>query len=383
MAETGFFREARGVYWRDGRRERHRSGILIVSALIAAVSLLLPAVGAACPKVLMFDGVNVTERFDLQDARYWAHIGIDGFFVGRVLNDWTKSVGENEHSDVYRRLRSFQEIYASQGVAYNFLKIAGPYGPEPHFGWTSAERSAVVQRFRDGAHLARYAGLKGIAFDLEPYQRGLWEADPAIPNKAQLVFALGRDIGRAIFGEYPDATIIVIPEVLQYAGSRNYPNYALSADFFKGLVQTHFVRLVIATERSYITKFLGAIVADAATAHKRTLQQAGWSLSNVSFAFGLWPLGKTYTDKAPHETPQQFYQRLQIAFAAGQPYVWIYGHGSAWQTNGPYGSGAVDTQFPEFVQALEQVKAQCASNTLPLAKLPMRQDLWSLARPLR
>ena len=60
-------------------------------------------------------------------------------------------------------------------------------------------------------------------------------------------------------------------------------------------------------------------MADAATAHKRTLQQAGWSLSNVSFAFGLWPLGKTYTDKAPHETPQQFYQRLQIAFAAGSP----------------------------------------------------------------
>jgi len=157
--------------------------------------------------------------------------------------------------------------------------------------------------------------------------------------------------------------------------------YALSADFFKGLIQTRFSHMVIATERSYTTSFLGPIVSDAATAHKRSLQESGWPLPNVSFAFGLWPLGRTYTNKAPHETPQQFYQRLQIAFAAGQPYVWIYGHGSAWQTNGPYGSGAVDPRFGEFVQALTRVKAECASHTLPLAKLPMRQDLWSLARP--
>jgi hypothetical protein len=215
---------------------------------------------------------------------------------------------------------------------------------------------------------------------VEPYQRGIWQADPAVPNKQQLVLDAGREIGGAILSQFPTATIIVIPEVLQYAHSSNYPTYPMSAAFWQGLIQSHPRQMVIATERSYHTKFLGPIAADTATAHKRSLQQAGVPLQTVSIAFGLWPLGRTYTEKAADETPPQFYERLRLAFAAGQPFVWIYGHGSAWQTNGPYGSGAVDPLFGQYVDALRRVKAECASHEIPLTKLPMRQDLWSLAR---
>src|SRR5438309_12075884 len=91
-----------------------------LSPLAVAVLLAISPISVAngqvrCPKVLMFDGLDITKHFDAEDAKYWAAVGIDGFFVAKVPNDWTKSVGNDENSDIYRRVRSFQEIYASQG----------------------------------------------------------------------------------------------------------------------------------------------------------------------------------------------------------------------------------------------------------------------------
>lgn len=337
--------------------------LLLIFTVITPFERFAKSALAQCPKVLMFDGVNVTQRFDIQDAKYWENIGIDGFFLNRVLNDWTKSVGSDENSDVYRKLRSFQQIYASQGVAYNFLKVALPYTSEPHFDWTPANINVVVQRFRDAAHLAHYAGLKGVALDLEPNQVGFWALDSSLPSKPAIVRNAGKNIGAAIKQEFPNAQIIVLPEVAAYAKAMPQA-YALSPQFFAGLAQTHFVSLIIATEHSYVAPTPQTVVPAIHKYEGSIMKAAGVAPETTSVAIGLWPLGKTYTDKSPHETPARFQKRLELAFAAKQPYVWIYGHGSAWQTDGPYGSGSVASNFQEFVTALRQVKARCAAGSL-------------------
>jgi hypothetical protein len=345
--------------------EKHSIAAIILPA-ITIMTLYATATGwaaGACPKVLMFDGVNVAQRFDLQDAKYWASVGIDGFFVGRIINDWTKSAGSNENSDVYRKLQSFQQLYASQGVGYNFLKIALPYTGEGHFGWTSAEISVVVERFREAAHLARYAGLMGLALDLEPQQAGFWAVDPSIPNKPAVVRNTGRSIGVAIKQEFPNAQVIVLPEVAAYAIAMPKP-YALSPLFLEGFAQAHFAELVIAAEHSYGAPTPQTVVSGTHRTHDVVLRASGVVPEATTVAIGLWPLGKTYTDKSPHETPASFQKRLELSFAAKQPYVWIYGHGSAWQANGPYGSGPVAANFQQFVAALHRVKAECATGSL-------------------
>ncbi len=307
----------------------------------------------------MFGGVDVTKRFDQEDARYWANVGIDGFFVLRAVTDWTKSVGNDESSEVYGRLRRFQQIYASQGVAYNFLDISAPLKSSQPFGWTPPEIDTVVGHFREAAHLARFAGFEGISLDLEPYQSGFWAVDPAFPNKKIIVYQAGRRIGAAIKQEFPNAEIIVIPEVANMVagGMRNV--YMLSPVFLQGLVEASFRALILGSEYSYRAAAPQIVVPSIMKHHVPLLTSAGVAPGTTSVAIGLWPLGKTYNDKSASETPQSFARRLGLAFAAGQPYVWIYGHGSSWQEDGPYGSGHVDPRFQDFVAALRRVKAQC------------------------
>jgi hypothetical protein len=259
-------------------------------------------------------------------------------------------------------LKRFQRMFAAQGVAENFLKAATVYPSEPQFNWADAQqRNLVVRNFRQGARMARYAGLKGMALDLEPYQKNFWAIDPAIPNKAQIVLQLGREVGAAIKAEFPQATVIVLPEVRSYAEgtSRIAQNYKLSLEFWQGLLDANFQSLVIATEHSYNVPHPSVIVPNIQRRYAADLRTAAGGGSRMSIAIGIWPLGRTYTNKQANETPAQFKLRLEESFDAGQPYVWIYGHGSAWETGGPYGSGEVDPQFKGFVEAIHQVKARC------------------------
>jgi len=317
----------------------------------------------ACPKVLMFDGLEIHKQNNEAMAQYWGQrIGIDGFFANNVMSDWDTSVGHDENSAVYQDLKQFQQLYSRYGVTDNFIKVA-LY--TVHDWRDPAAQSRVVENFRQAAHLARYAGLKGLALDLEAY-KSTWNEDNAIPGKAERVYLLGRRIGGAILSEFPDATIIVLPEILEYTcppfNEKVCQAYALSSRFWDGLIQAHFKQLMIASEHSYNSSRPDQIADYLAKIYRENLTANGIDPESAPIALGIWPLGKNYRDKSARSTPSQFEERLRLAFQVKSPYVWIYGHGSAWEKDGPYGKGDVDPHFEEYVQVLHRVKETCADS---------------------
>jgi hypothetical protein len=190
----------------------------ILYSLVTIVGLLVPArvlseaPSVTCPKVLMFDGVRIDKHNNDTAAQYWGQkIGVDGFFVNEVVPDWDRTVGDDEKSPDYQRGKQFQDLYAKYGVTDNFIKIA-LY--KPHNWQDPAAQSRVVTVFRQAAHLAKYAGFKGLALDLETYVKDYWIVDSAFPEKAERVSALGKQIGDAIVSEFPTA-VTDIEQVLR------------------------------------------------------------------------------------------------------------------------------------------------------------------------
>ena len=317
---------------------------------------------SACPKILMFGGVSYYTENNEAGAKYWGEtVGVDGFFVLDLLDSWEYSVGDDENSGKYQGLKAFQQLYSKHGVTDNFVTI-GLH--KPHDWKTPAAQDNAVRNLRQAAHLARFAGFKGLALDLEFYVQGFWITDPTLPDKAERVYTLGKRIGYAIWAEYPEATVIVLPEVLNYR-CPPFPQstcdaYALSGRFWDGLVQGHLPQVLLATEQTYDASQPDLVANNVWDIYRADLQRNGVDLNTVHMAPGLWPLGKTYTDKSAHWPPSQFAQRLQVLSRQKLPYIWIYCHGSAWEENGAYGKGHVDPQFNQFLNVLHQFKQSCS-----------------------
>lgn len=335
----------------------------------------MPAAGAPgsppCPTVLMFDGVDITRDDNEAKARYWAEtIGVGGFFLNNIFSSWQTAVGDDEQGALYQRVSRFQALYSKYHVAENFIKVAIYFRHD----WQDPKAEAqVVANFRQAAHLARFAGLKGLALDLEPYVDGttFWEEGPG-GGRAARAYALGRRIGGAILSEFPEATVIVLPEVLQYVAQEKDQKarapgkeigglgFALTEPFWNGLTQARFQRLVIAAETSFDLPAPDATAVRLRDVYRANLAANGVDARSVTVAVGLWPLGRTYTDKSPRCRPDEFEARLRSALATGAPYVWLYAHGSAWETDGPYGKGRVAGSFNGFVEALQRTRRACA-----------------------
>lgn len=321
----------------------------------------------ACPKLLMTAGLNIHKQTNPEQAAYWGKtVGVQGFLINYVATDWQTDVGTRPDSSTWQLLRRFQTLYSRQGVTDNFIKIGLYKGHDWH---DARESERVTRNLAHAAALARYAGLKGLALDLEPY-KPTWGGTAGGPELARLVEAEGRKMGQAMHDAFPDMTLFVLPDVLREVehekktsvdwASAHHGGYQLSAAFVHGLLSVPWSRVVIGTEFTYSAhaERIEPYMQAAVERYRGTLGE--WK-NNFSIAPGLWPLGPSARDKSARFSPDEFRQRLQVAFHASKQYVWIFGSSSAWQKDGPFGPvpGPVATSFQQFLNVIHQVRASC------------------------
>lgn len=355
-----------------------------VLAFVLLAGAWHPALAGQCPKLLMFDGINVKTQAGPEQAAYWGRtIGVQGVFINNVMAYWQADVGTDPDSRLWQQARRFQANYARQGVTDNFIKVALYKGHD----WNSARRNdAAVEHFAHAAMLARYAGFKGIALDLEPY-KPTWVNAGDRPGLASTVEREGRAIGQAMLAAYPGMTLVVLPDVLDSSGrfrtlgekirsglhriksgqlpSQGDDRYQLAVPFLQGLLSVPWKQVVIGMEQTYSRYGHGITVSTPRARQRYTelLGRDGASAINLSMAPGLWPLGRTRHDKSARETPERFERRLAAATDAAQQYVWIYGKGDTWRTGGPQGAGPVSPDFRQFLTAIHQTHAACTTAT--------------------
>lgn len=345
-----------------------RSCILRCCLLLLCALASAPA-WPACPKLLMSAGLNFRKQTDARDAAYWGHtVGVQGFLVNYMVSDWQTDVGTNPDSGLWKLASRFQSLYSGYGVTDNFIKISIF---KPHDWNSEAKNQAIVKNMAHAAALARFARLKGVALDLEPY-KPTWGGAAGGPKLARTVEQVGRDIGNAMHAAYPDMTLMVLPDALREVehertlpqdwAARHNGGYGLSAAFVRGLLSVQWAHVVMATEYTYSVPpdRIVPSVQEAAQRYQK-LDVPGVEQARFSVAPGLWPLGPSRANKSARETPERFKQRLEDAYKVSRQYVWIYGSNSAWQANGPLGPvpGPVAPDFQQFVDAIHQVQASC------------------------
>jgi len=313
---------------------------------------------AACPKVLMFDGVNILTQNNADQARYWGEsVGVQGFFLNNLMADWQQDVGASPASSAWQQARQFQDTYAKHGVKDNFIKVAIW---RPHDWRNTEQNAAVVSHFRHTAALARYAGFRGVALDLEPYVP-VWGGEAGGPERAATVQTEGAAIARAMYKAYPEMILVLIQDALYSAdrGQGYNGGYGLSLPFLRGLLSMPWRQLVIAIEQTYNGKGISMFTTKALDRYRAHIRQNELPIRHVSVAPGLWPLGQSYENKAARVSASDFALHLRDAMTIATEYVWIYGFGSAWQTDGPYGKGPSVSNLSDYTHAVLRAKNAC------------------------
>lgn len=319
----------------------------------------------------MTAGLNIHKQTNPQQAAYWGDtVGVQGFMINYVATDWQTDVGTNPDSGTWQLLRRFQSLYSQHGVTDNFIKIGLYRGHD----WHNAEANEKTARnLAHAAALARYAGLKGLALDLEPYQP-TWGGAAGGPELAELVQSEGRKMGQAMHDAYPGMTLFVLPDVVREAehekrssadwASTHHGGYQLSTAFVRGLLSVPWAHVVIGTEFTYSAhaERIAPYMRDAVERYRDAVPPDALN-NSFSIAPGLWPLGPTARDKSARFSPEEFRHRLQTAFDTSKQYVWIYGSGSAWQKDGPFGPvpGPVAASFQQFLDVIHEVRAHCGA----------------------
>lgn len=327
----------------------------MLGAVMAASALCGHAL--SCPSLIMFDGPTIKSDVNDRAARYWGRtIGIQGLFLNDIMPYWQIDVGSNPSSAIWSRAREMQDVYAREGVADNFIKVAIW---KSHDWRDESANKAVAANFSHAAALARFAGFTGIAIDTEPYV-DIWGGSAGGDEIAAIVQLEGRRIGDAMHAANPGMTLVVIKDALLYAGRREGYNggYGLAVPFLKGLLSAGFSKVVIAEEQSYKDMHVAATDAAIRARYSEFLRAGRISTERLSVAPGLWPLGKSYSDKSARLSPADFAQELREAYSSANRYVWIYGFGSAWVADGIY-KGPVDPQFGKYVAAIRREEGRC------------------------
>lgn len=264
----------------------------------------------------------------------------------------------------------FREAVAIPPLAHSFLGFGiTPLGKDDRLDWR--DDSAWARGFANVAQLAALArdgGLVGLVMDPEDYakkkQYSRLDSDPPYDVAAALARRRGREFSQALFGTYPDMTLLsywlfstcrrYLAEPDPVAAAR--ANDDLWPSFLNGMLDAlpPEARLVDGDETSYNYAALTAAdlmtYSDAACAHRalvalvdpaNRVKYRGQVLSGCAIYMDRYtnPEGKRYyTGPTSGSRLLSFDERLCGALRAADEYVWLWSEKFAyidWKCHAP------------------------------------------------
>lgn len=362
-----------------------------VSLRVAYSAPLSHSPHPAGTKLLLYSALNPAYAADT--ASSWRARGFSGFIFdhgGAVAVDDPYALAD------VTTFRSAIGRLAAAGITDSFLSISIRDHQPALSSFTDVFNDAAWDGVAAGlgrfARYARTTGLRGLVLDSEPYGTGSFLADPGDQMHTQkllgdTVQARGRQVMQAIIAEYPQAVIILLPQLT------DAPRYKFYTHFFAGVCSVNGPRdIIVGDEREY-SMWLKNPPLDALgwargveVNFARIAGVPDWNV-DTNLALGTFPLGwyrqipsaqdprwyyggkaeifgdaklppgaaslrgSSYYNKSAYAgltADAYFYQ--QAAYRQAFPdarYQWVYGHGGAWYqlTDARYGpDGSVPPQ---------------------------------------
>lgn len=286
------------------------------------------------PKVLLFSSIDINYLADtLSD--WGENVGINGFMLCYVADWWTPKEQIFGNIEVLTKINKEGVTY---GIDSNFIKVAIGYKELPN--WSDDKTwPGVLNNFRNIAELIKQSGTKGIALDTEPYNASLFNTKAErfkSTNRDILkakVYQRGKEIMQALTAVFPDIEVVILPEGAFYGFNRDQ-GYELWIDFFNGMASVKNKKgIVVAGEATYSVtdrNSVNKIYKKINNTMIEHVEDPVFWMERCSIALGMWPLGKSYSDKSARYSVAQFNEQFLQATALSPQYVWVYDHGTAW-----------------------------------------------------
>jgi len=310
--------------------------VLVISSTRLTFGESIDSVRQDYPKVLMFSAMDIAYLAD--SSRFWGgRVGINGFILSYLADWWTNKEKLFENVLIITELNKKGSPY---GVDQNFIKVALGYGNLPNW-LDDKEWAVIINNFKNIGELIKQSGTRGIAIDTEPYVIPLFDstADRFKTNDKNIlkskVYQRGKQIMQVLAEVSPDIEVMILPEgAFLWFTESHYRTYELWIDFFNGMASVKNKNgIVVASERPYSVTTKDTINyiynLNNKTMQEHVENRDFWQ-QKCSTALGMWPLGKTYSDKSARYSVGQFEEQYIQSTALSPKYVWIYDHGTAW-----------------------------------------------------
>jgi len=413
------------------RREESSVGCLLpvlLDAILIGVCIagLVQAPGlaggqgmSASSRLLMHSGINT--QYLLNTRNFWGRTGVSGFLLGYIFPDWQVSPfhpydnpsipnplnGTGQPDPVTADyLLALNQASSASGITDNGIHVR-TFSRVRLF--EEDKWATIVENFRQAALFAKSSGTSIISIDVEPffaqlgsdYRAGIYSSydDNWI---MQSLFDKGRRIMAALVTTYPDVQVLLMPDgdyLYTFFGSQtSASNYKFWISFWDGMASVDNPQGIILGDEDMYRVVDGRIALPAqilqninSTMYAHTQYTQFW-LTKASIAPGIWPLGRTYTDKSPRMSVSFFDSFMNLLVNTlvpqfGIKYVWIYGDGAAWwQLSDPtqYGKplwnpqsqmAPTDPSLPQFEQTIAKYFAKpfttSTTNSTTLYTIPI------------
>ena len=354
------------------------------------------------PRLLMHSGINI--QYLVNTSEFWGRMGVSGFLLGYIFFDWQASPfdpyggpsipnplnGTSQPDPVtVDYLLASNQATSGSGITDNGIHVR-TFSRVRLF--EENKWATIVENFRQAALFAKSSGTSIISIDVEPffaqlgsdYRAGIYSSydDNWI---MQSLFDKGRRIMVALVTTYPDVQVLLMPDgdyLYTFFGSQtSASNYKFWISFWDGMASVDNPQGIILGDEDMYRVVDGRIDLPAqilqninSTIYSHTQYKQFW-LTKASIAPGIWPVGRTFTDKTSRMSVGFFDSFMNLLVGTLSPqysikYIWIYGDGAAWwQLSDPtqYGkplwnpqsqSAPTDPSLPQYEQIIAKYFAK-------------------------